>query len=425
MKSWIKAICLTVCACMAVSFAACAPGEEKPGGGEVESFQYYPVKENKKTDGQAIEKQGIAFPASLWEVPASERYESLDRNGIEAYFIDSVDNTKVFCYVGIPETADADHPVPAIVLVHGATGTAFSDWVEMWVNRGYAAIAMDTEGHMPGANCSTMNPSVADSVKPHGPQNMAFGDSAQPVTAQWVYHALASVIASASFIGSFEGVDETKMGITGVSYGSFLTCLAAAYDDRYDFAAPVYGSLNNAAYRHDFASYLKNGGGYAASLWDDPAVLQGSRTPFLFVGSIGDLFFSPEAISDCVQACQYAQVAFIPNLTHGHYQGAAVEEIFLFADEIFNRNTALLRIGGALNEGMASLELPDGVSASAATIYYTLQSEIAADTLWIGEEAELIGKTVIFDTDESRKHCYLTVRDDRGLYVSSPIVPLA
>lgn len=61
---------------------------------------------------------------------------------------------------------------------------------------------------------------------PHGPANASFTDCTKPIGEQWVYHALASVIASASFLKSFAGVDSSRMGITGVSYGGFLTCLA-------------------------------------------------------------------------------------------------------------------------------------------------------------------------------------------------------
>lgn len=43
--------------------------------------------------------------------------------------------------------------VPGMVLVHGGGGTAFEDWVQLWVQRGYAAIAMDTCGQVPvGSN---------------------------------------------------------------------------------------------------------------------------------------------------------------------------------------------------------------------------------------------------------------------------------
>ena len=52
--------------------------------------------------------------------------------------------TEVFAYLGVPDSADA--PVPGMVCVHGGGGKAFKNWVEMWVERGYAAISMDFSG---------------------------------------------------------------------------------------------------------------------------------------------------------------------------------------------------------------------------------------------------------------------------------------
>ena len=34
---------------------------------------------------------------------------------------------------------------PAVICVHGGGGTAFPAWVQAWVDRGYAAIALDME----------------------------------------------------------------------------------------------------------------------------------------------------------------------------------------------------------------------------------------------------------------------------------------
>ena len=199
---------------------------DKGAGTPEDTFPYYPQRTQMKEDGQYYAPEGVEFPASLWQTPASERYEALDRGGIKAYFIQSVDDTKVFCYVGLPEGASAEDPVPAVVLVHGALGTAFYDWVRAWNDRGYAAVAMDTEGRMPKTDTSTYNAVYETSVMPHGPANASFTDCTKPIGEQWVYHALASVIASASFLKSFAGVDSSRMGITGVSYGGFLTCLA-------------------------------------------------------------------------------------------------------------------------------------------------------------------------------------------------------
>jgi hypothetical protein len=56
--------------------------------------------------------------------------------------------TRVFAFYGVPARKGADR-LPAMVLVHGGDGTAFADWVKLWNDRGYAAIAMDTCGSVP------------------------------------------------------------------------------------------------------------------------------------------------------------------------------------------------------------------------------------------------------------------------------------
>lgn len=85
-----------------------------------------------------------------------------EKRGIGALFFEGIpyrgNKTRVFAYVGIPEVVNGNK-LPGIVLVHGGGGTAFADWVEIWNNRGYAAIAMDLEGHVPD---EMKNKSVAD-----------------------------------------------------------------------------------------------------------------------------------------------------------------------------------------------------------------------------------------------------------------------
>ena len=62
--------------------------------------------------------------------------------------------TRVFAWIGIPE--GASRPVPGMVLVHGGGGTAFADWMRLWMARGYAAIAMDLNGRIPVVEEHTM-----------------------------------------------------------------------------------------------------------------------------------------------------------------------------------------------------------------------------------------------------------------------------
>ena len=116
-------------------------------------------KENIVNDGQYYQGiEEIYFPNKLWNTPIYVRAPQYDRQdyNVNAYFFQSVDYegspTYVFAYVGIPDNASKDNPVPGVVLVHGGGGTAFADWVKMWNDRGYAAIAIDTEGKIPYQN---------------------------------------------------------------------------------------------------------------------------------------------------------------------------------------------------------------------------------------------------------------------------------
>ena len=40
------------------------------------------------------------------------------------------------------------------MLIHGGCGTVFADWVKMWNDMGYAAIAIGTEGKIPNPNAN-------------------------------------------------------------------------------------------------------------------------------------------------------------------------------------------------------------------------------------------------------------------------------
>ena len=58
---------------------------------------------------------------------------------------------------------------------------------------------------------------------------------------QWPYHAVADVILAHSLLRSMPEVDAGRIGITGISWGGYLTCVVSGLDDRFRFAVPVYG----------------------------------------------------------------------------------------------------------------------------------------------------------------------------------------
>jgi len=306
----------------------------------------FPKKENIVDDRQYY--TGIAevrFPDSLWRTPGYERAPQYDKSeqGVQAYFFKSVDYedapTYVFAYVGIPETATKDKPIPGVVLIHGGGGTAFSDWVKMWNDKGYAAIAIDTEGRIPDTNAGLTSDSHLsfESTKHHGPSNASYADCAEPADQQYLYHAIAGTIAANSFLSSFEEIDSSKIGLTGISWGGVIATNAAAYDDRFAFVAPVYGAVAMSGTSGIFGTLYET---YprCSDLWDNVEMLRNCRTPILFVNWDGDPFFSVDATKKCANTAINARMILIPELNHGHWQGANIQEIFNFANNVLQYN---------------------------------------------------------------------------------------
>ena len=309
----------------------------------VEEPQYtFLPKENIVNDRQYYTGvDEIRFPDTLWTTSVFEQapqYDRLDQVA-KAYFLQSVDYnnspTYVFAFVGIPETATKNNPVPGVVLIHGGGGTAFPDWVKMWNDRGYAAIAIDTEGRIPAADASLHSGSNIsfESIMNHGPGNTNYSDCEKPANQQHLYHAIAGVIVANSFLSLFEEVDSSKIGITGISWGGVIATNAVAYDDRFAFAVPVYGAVSMTGTDGIFGSiydiYPRS-----STLWDNVEMLRDCRTPILFVNWDNDPFFPADATEECANIAINGMMLLIPELNHGHWQGANIEEIFNFADDV-------------------------------------------------------------------------------------------
>ena len=176
----------------------------------------------------------------LSQAPRTYAAPGFKEAGVEALFYDTLSwkgqPTRAFAWLGMPEHKPGEK-VPAMVLVHGGGGTAFTDWVRLWNKRGYAAIAMDNCGSVPGGD---------HGKRPRGefggpPGWGGFEQIDLPIADQWTYHAVADVILAHSLLRSQPDVDTARIGITGISWGGYLTCIVAGVDKRFAFAAPVYG----------------------------------------------------------------------------------------------------------------------------------------------------------------------------------------
>jgi len=265
--------------------------------------------------------------------------------------------TKLFAYYGVPTTATKEKPAPAIVLIHGGAGTAYPEWVRLWVRRGYAAICVDTCGALPVFDPITKK----WMANPYGgPRGWGRVDAVNdPEKEQWVYHAIAAVMRSHSFLRSLPNVDVKNVGVTGISWGGFLTCIAAAADDRFAYAMPVYGCgfnyergglVWNAA-SPDVAKWAK--------LWEPVAYLPFVKCPMLWVDGTNDFAFSLDRVRRSAALAPVAH-AFATRLrmVHGHGPvGEAPAELLAFADHYARGKADVVRVGeGVVKDGVLAVK---------------------------------------------------------------------
>lgn len=331
--------------------------------------------------------------------------------------------TWCFAYYGVPEWATPTHPAPGIVLVHGGLGTAYPEWVRAWVRRGYAAICVD--------NCGSLPVRTADGQWLENPEGGPHGwgrveCAGEPEREHWVYHAVAAAMRSHSFLRSLPNVDSRAIGLTGVSWGGFLSCILAAADDRFAYAAPVYGC----GFNHE-------PGGLAAGqplsekwaeLWDAAAFLPHVKCPMLWVDGTNDFAFSLRRVRRSA-ALAPVRHAFSTHLrmVHGHSQGEAPPEIPAFANHYAKGGADIVRIGECRRDGNRIEAAFDasGRDIVRAELLYTVDGADVkwTDRLWRFTEADAVdtaaGKVSAVLPDGTFAWCVNLITSD-GLVFSTP-----
>ncbi len=345
--------------------------------------------------------------------------------------------TRVFAYYATPATlakdAKAKGPWPAVVLVHGGGGTAFPQWVELWAQRGYAAIAMDLSGSKPDraapddekkrTRLSDGGPDQSDEVK------FACIDT-EDVTDDWSYHAVANVILAHSLIRSFPEVDKERTAITGISWGGYTTCIVASIDSRFKAAVPVYGCgfLNeNSFWLGEFEKLGPEKTARWVKLYDPGQYLPACRVPLFFVGGTNDFAYPLDSYMKSYKAASNTarQIREEVNMPHGHEAGWAPEEIGAFIDSYLVVGPKLPLVSMIKEEGgklKASIE--EG-QVSAASLQYTTDDKAVNQHEWQSTEAviDVTGQPALIATvPPAARLCFLTATTSSGLTVSSPVL---
>jgi dienelactone hydrolase len=324
--------------------------------------------------------------------------------------------TRIFAYLGRPATGNG--PFPALVLVHGGGGKAFHDWAEHWANRGYVALAMDTAGCGPNGPLPDGGPDQTDTTKFRN-----FNDD--EAKDMWTYHAVSAVIWGVSLLAALPEVDTRRIGITGISWGGYLTCIVARLDHRLKVAVPVYGCgfLGDDSFWKDKS--LSEMRPDARERWlrdfDPSQYLGGVNCPILFLNSASDFAYPLDSYraSYRLVPAKCRHVSVVLGLPHGHIW--TFDEVDTFVDSVLRNGLPLPRLGRTKTHGdRVSVKVISRMPIKQAALNYTTDSGEWQKRRWQTVTAEVNDHTITARLPAPGPVAwFLSVTDERGLRVST------
>ncbi len=365
----------------------------------------------------------LSVPPQVFAAPG------FDEEGVRPLFFQGMPwhgrPTHVFAWYGSPAHGGPVR-LPAVVLVHGGGGTAFANWVKLWNSRGYAAIAIDTCGSVPvsaGNNTWKRNPGG-------GPPcwDASFDQLDWPKSDQWTYQAVSDIILANSLLRSFPEVDPHRVGITGISWGAYLTTIVASIDSRFRFAVPVYGCgfLGEDSY---WLPKFKEIGEVKAQewlgLWDPSVYLRRARMPFLWVDGTNDQFYPLDSLRKSYLLPRGMRFLSIHlRMPHNHEEGEKPEEIRAFADQILQSGTPLAAVRSAIRKGQSvSVSYRSEMPIRSAELNYTTDNGAWRKRQWntIIAKPDLLKHKATATLPKKCTAYFFNLVDQRGLIVSSEL----
>jgi len=378
-------------------------------------FQLVPPKRGdapKLWDMEKLSKAPKVLPNNVelgFKLPANIRpilYEGVAYKGYP---------TRVFALLGMPEKVSG--PVPGIVLVHGGGGTAFAAWVEHWTKQGYAVIAMDTVGHYPlrAAELTKKDGPCRAKLKHGGPDTYKQERDLATPENSWTVQAVSAVILAHSLLREQPNVIKDKIGIVGISWGGFLTCIASGVDHRFAAAAPVYGCgfLAQSSWtlkRISDPAWLK--------LYDPANYLPSVECPILFINRPTDPPYEFSSWTRSSFLPERANRSCRPNFGHSHKAGIR-PEADIFMDSVLRGAPGLPMVSGTkCNGDTATAAFKASAPVAKATLAWTADDGPEPTRKWQESPAEIKGNTVSAKIPAEARSFYINVYDHRDGVVS-------
>lgn len=365
----------------------------------------------------------LKWERSLFETPAFEEreFKDLPKNVRGGYLVNTVNGVtkKTFAFYGLP--SDVHGKIPAAVLVHGAGGNAFYEWVIKWTQRGYAAIAIDinyTE-FLSGDPVNRVHNPYLGELDVGG-----FGSVGKDPYDSWVYYSVAQIISAGSFIGSLPEVDNEKIGLAGISWGGVMSLIALAEDARFAVGAIIYsaGFITDDVLGIETGLFNdKNNKEFYDDYFDPKSYVDKISVPVLFNGGLKDGAFSPFSRQKTYRLIgDNVRVAVIDDLYHDNESNFENENVFEFFGDALSGNLKKKYIKCTLSGNRLSV-ITDK-DAKTVEVYTTENAGNPHTFVWKKTSIVLNGGKTEYILPEKTTYVAATAFYENGVYIGGDIL---
>jgi hypothetical protein len=247
-----------------------------------------------------------------------------------------------------------------------------------------------------------------------------------PVTDQWSYHAVALGILAHSFLRAQPGVNSERIGVTGISWGGYLTSIVASLDSRFRFGIPVYGCgflSEDSAWLKDFEKLGQERTQKWVRLWDPSSYLSLGHSRMFWINGTNDFAYVMPSWQKSYRLRKGQRLLSLQvRMKHSHPDGAKPPEIFAYAKEQLQNGPELIRIDKQGLSGQSTWAVyANGTAPRAAELCFTRDTGRWQDRKWETIPATIEQKrhrVTAVVPNETRVY-YLNLVDEGGRIVST------
>lgn len=313
---------------------------------------------------------------------------------------------------------------PGMLFLHGG-GSRAEDMlgrVQDYARRGYVALAPDLPGIC--GNDKTPHSSGPWKSRPGG-EAPRFDLSSGPQSST-LADAITAGLEAFNLLRSRPGVDKSRMGITGFSWGGYsTTMLSGLLGNKVQAAYAVFGCGF-----YELGSFWKE---IIAKLpeadrktwlryFDAGRRAQHIKAPFFTEAASNDTYFWPEAVTATQSRIKGEKnLVWSPNINHRQIQGGGKMQELYFDYYLKGKGRPFGHVKAAVKNGNAEItvRLPEGVAADSVILYYSDASVKWQQRKWTAVPAQRAGERYVAALPEGRINWFAYVRDSRGVAVAS------